>query len=790
MKTKLSYKSISEIGVQEKYIRKNHYNTIKTWWARRPITTSRALLINEILIRNNATNDLVDLVLLEDINPSNSVVSNFKTKYNTHDISVLDVFSGGGSIPFESQRLGFDTYSSELNPVAILLQETIFNSLLIKNYSNKLKIHGTKIIERLESKLSKYFQIDKVKPYVIFWSKVASCKNCGADLDLRRIEYLCKKNHKTVRIQSILSELKIISNEKTENKSSKDFICDSCETLHTFKDLKKFCQDNSFKHKPFAYCYAAQGKKYKIISPSEKEILDKYENDIDLEIENLKWLIPDEAVKAKSGVINPTIYELKKHRDFFSKRQLLILLSLIKEIIDEYASLKLHCEDNESKQIVNGLTSLIEFLCDWNSVSTMWIPQNEQTGRSLAGPGVGMKWDFIEINPFYSSGSNLRSKLERVCSTFSALGTVNPVKIHSGTSTCLPIKDQSIDIVLTDPPYYDSIDYTGLSEFFRPWFEMLIKNTYDKDINLKNNDRLEAIVELSSQSTKGHDHYKDIMTDVLNEIHRVMKSNGSCMLMYSHKTIEGWQVIADAFKNANLFVDECLPLEMERIARPRAMSYEALNGVIVFRAKKDQEQIKTTYSDVAQIKDRIVNGDMLESQVVIYLAGLACKEVTLSSKTFKEAYAYVTQMYQIANLENWIKGDLDDVTIAYLEGKLLGSLSNLDSRYREILIENGLVNGDKVTGLEFVSSVYFNRDTVLGKCSDIFDDFVYNSKTKVFIDKKAFNSVNTFFSILAGTQLTTVNKRTNNLEIKTSRMILSKLSLSDKLPFTYQPLLL
>lgn len=128
---KPTYKIIDQIGVHEKYIRRNHFNTIKVWWARRPITTMRFLLIKETLLKSNNENDLIESELISTLNPSLEILNDFISKYKTKQLSVLDVFSGGGSIPLESARLGFKTLSYELNPIAYLAQETIFNSLKI-----------------------------------------------------------------------------------------------------------------------------------------------------------------------------------------------------------------------------------------------------------------------------------------------------------------------------------------------------------------------------------------------------------------------------------------------------------------------------------------------------------------------------------------------------------------------------------------------------------------------------------------------------------------------------------
>jgi len=772
----IKYKQISEIGIREKYLRANHYNTIKVWWARRPITAARSLLIKEILKRNGTENELVDIELFAQINPSKKIFKDFKTKFKTDKLSVLDVFAGGASIPFESARLGCKTYSSELNPVASLLQETIFNSQSIENFPEKLKDSAYRVIDNAEQRIGKYFDINGINPYVIFWSKVGKCKSCGGDLDLRRFEYLSKRVKKPIRVIENGDELQLDRSFGNDEALQKEFICRNCKTPHSFKDIKEFCKTNSFRYSPFAVCYHGSKKDYKVISIQEKELLEVYDKQIEKDIQNLNHLIPDENVKSKTGVINPTIYDLKKVKDFFSNRQLIVLITVIDEIIKEYPFLVEKYNEIEAKQVVLGLTSLIEFLVDWNSVSTMWISQNEQTGRSLAGPGVGMKWDFIEVNPFSDNGSNLKSKIDRVCDTFEAIKFDNKISILKGSSTNLEIPSNSIDIVFTDPPYYDSIDYTGLSEFFRPWFEVLIRNTYDKNISLKNQDEFEAIVELSkSKDSKDHNHYKDIMTGVLSEVNRVLKEDGSVLLMYSHKTIEGWEVIAEAFRDSNLFVTECIPLEMERSARPRGMAYEALNGVITFRATKSNQNITTVQEDIQSIKNKIERGDMYESQVVIYLAAVACKESTLTGKPYKDCYLEITKMYQLTLIERWLKNDMDNVTVAYLDARLKNTLEDLNTEHLNILNLHELVKKDRVKSLDEIILNTHLESTLFGQAQVIYNDFKYNSKSKVIVDVRRKESITAFFSILAGTQLNTVSKRSNNSEVKTARLVLSKL---------------
>lgn len=773
MKVKLTGKLISEIGVKEKYLRKNHYNSLKVWWARRPVTAMRSLLIMEMLKRENKFYE-VEYDLISKTNPNSKYFKNFSEEFNTSELSVLDVFAGGGSIPFESSRLGFKTFSAELNPVASLLQESIFNSVGIFDFHKKLRKSGEGIIENLKLKYLKYFNINGVFPYVVYCSKTAKCLNCKSEIDLKRLKYLSKRKNKIIYFNELGDLIEGIEEDVSKEKR-RGFECHKCSFHNSYDDIKEYCKNNKLDYKPFAICYHnEEGKKvYRKINKNDLSILNNYKDSIKLELKKLNHLLPQNFITKKGGVINPTLYDLKQPYDYFTDRQLLILLGLIDEINKEYERLSKRYSNNVAKQVVLGLTSLVEFLVDWNSKGTMWISQNEQTGRSLAGPGVGMKWDFIEVNPFYNSGSNLKSKLDRVCNTFHAIGLKNKVEIIKGSSASLPIKDRSIDIVLTDPPYFDSIDYTGLSEFFRPWFEMILRNTFEASANLENDHRSEAIVDLANggKNGKNQDHYQGLMTDVLNEVNRVLKNEGKALMLYSHKTFEGWKVIGEAIKDANLFIDECLPLEMERIARPRAMSFEALNGVIVFKMQKGKAKIKSVKENIENIDAEVQKGEILESHKVIYLASLACKDMVLNSKSFEQAYKDVVLYYSKITISR--KTNIfDDITKSYLT-KYLGE-KDVDL---ELLVSNGLcsTNGDKIYQLHEVDTKLLSKSSQLYSAIKLFKEFQSNNKTKALIEEDEREVMIQLFSILSGLNLNTVSKRSNNEIVKVSRLILSKI---------------
>ena len=652
----LSYKRISQLGVSEKYIRRKHYNSIKVWWARRPIRAMRALLIKEIIKSEEIPDNLI-----EEINPTNNELPDFQRKHNTAKLKVLDCFSGGGSIPFESARLGCETWSVELNPVAALMQRSIFNSMGWKEYPSALRREGGEIIQQLKKKYAHLFELENFTINTLFWGRTVVCPNCHKTVSLNRLKFLRKKKDFILYHEDKKGRIIVFNDIPEQRKSGRKnaFKCQACNYDLSFDFIKQYCKEKTLDHELLVLSYYDKKRKsYTIADRAINSQLNKKNAFIKRELIQLDNWLPNGEVLLKTGIINPTLYDLKKAHNFFNKRQLLLLLALIKEICDGYPTMINAYGKENAERLILGLTALVEFLVDWNSTGTMWIPQNEQSGRSLAGPGVPMKWDYVEINPFADKGANFSSKLNRVCDSLEAIQFDNNIHLINASATNLKIKTASIDIVMTDPPYYDSIDYTALSEFFRPWFEQLIRRTYDPKVNLKNNLDLEAIASLAgnSRDLRSEEHYVNIMSEVLCEVHRVMKQDGKLLLLYSHKSLTGWRAVARAFKNAGLFISSCHPIDMERSARPRSIEAKALNGVVLLKAKKTIKNINSIEYDLTQLQNELDTSEIVPEQIGIYLASLACKNYLMSSNEFDHCYRQVIRIYEELMLD---KSDSD-----------------------------------------------------------------------------------------------------------------------------------
>ena len=225
---------VSRHAAREKSIRHGHPSTLHLWWARRPLASSRAVLLALLLpdpcdahcpedfkqqarkilraVRQPPTNDAeLRQGLL-------SFIANFANWKNAADRTHLDVsralvkaahgeepplvvdpFAGGGSIPLEALRLGCEAFASDLNPVACLILKVMLEDIPRHGpeLAEELRRVGGEIKQQAEQELADLYPKDPdgATPIAYLWARTVRCEapNCGAEIPLMRSLWLCKK---------------------------------------------------------------------------------------------------------------------------------------------------------------------------------------------------------------------------------------------------------------------------------------------------------------------------------------------------------------------------------------------------------------------------------------------------------------------------------------------------------------------------------------------------------------------------------------------------------------------
>ena len=365
--------------------------------------------------------------------------------------------------------------------------------------------------------------------------------------------------------------------------------------------------------------------------------------------------LPKSLLPKWSGIVNPAIYGIQTHSDFVNGRQRVVLLLLIKGLKDEIQRLNKEQNYNTSRYVISILTSYIDQLVDWNCRFSMWIPQNEQVGRSFCGPGISMLWDYIETDPVLNGPANLWSKLNRiVAGTKSIIQFQNKVHVLHGHAQALNFPNEFFDAIVTDPPYYDNIFYTILADFFYVWKRLVLKNIdadlFDTEIT---NDSKELVASKfrSGTAKKAHEEYCEQLTLALHEAERVLKPDGIFSFLYSHSSLNGWEAVLRAFRATNFRITSVQPLSIERRQRPRAMTSQAVNTCITFIAHKDETKKKSESIEKQKEKIRQNYGDFASRLISV---GWDEKDVALA--------VFANGVGMLANLKE-IDEDFSDIDV-------------------------------------------------------------------------------------------------------------------------------
>ena len=225
---------VSKHAAREKSIRHGHPSTLHLWWARRPLASSRAVLLALLLPDpcdehcpedfKQQAREILRAVRQPPANDAGlrqgllSFIANFADWKNAADRTHLDVsralvkaahgeepplvvdpFAGGGSIPLEALRLGCEAFASDLNPVACLILKVILEDIPRHGLglAEELRRVGGEIKQQAEQELANLYPKDPdgATPIAYLWARTVRCEapNCGAEIPLMRSFWLCKK---------------------------------------------------------------------------------------------------------------------------------------------------------------------------------------------------------------------------------------------------------------------------------------------------------------------------------------------------------------------------------------------------------------------------------------------------------------------------------------------------------------------------------------------------------------------------------------------------------------------
>ncbi len=315
--------------------------------------------------------------------------------------------------------------------------------------------------------------------------------------------------------------------------------------------------------------------------------------------ERLLSVVPDEPTpNERARSISIRLYGVESWGQMFNDRQALALITLgqqIRAVRDLLAA-----EDEAYARAI----ALYLIRCGQPALSldsctaTTWDAGYRKISSTFARHDIQMTWDYAEANPFSGQAASWKSQCEGLLCCPSAIWSAmdaTPATVRLGSAARLPAEwTGQFDAVICDPPYYDSVTYADLSDFFYPWHKRIVGDDYPEafvtEVTPKDEELVQEAIYHGGTKATAKQFYEDGMAQAFAEMHRVLRDDGIAVIMFAHKQSSAWETLVAALVRAGFQVTASWPLNTEgrRLQSYRAVAL-ASSVYLVCRKRVDGE---------------------------------------------------------------------------------------------------------------------------------------------------------------------------------------------------------
>jgi len=505
---------------------------------------------------------------------------------------------------------------------------------------------GKWVLEEARKELEQFYpkDADGSIPVGYIWARTLPCQNpaCGAEIPLMRQTWLAKKENRKIALKLIPNresqrvDVKIVeaNGEPIDFSPEEGTVarahvrCPLCGGTMDDKTTRRLFREGKSGQRLMAVVLHhpdRPGKTYRL--PTERD-LEAYRAAEAALVEARHRLaqdwgidpVPDEPLPYDPRNIWITPYfpdDLQKFGSLFNPRQKLALLTFADKVRQAHAQLLAQSAEPEfAKAMVTYLALIFNGVIDHCSSVCQWRGGTEDTGHTFGRQALPMNWDYAEINPFSASTGSWASMAEKTLRVLAHLTRIPPANPQSasatvvhGTATALPWPDNFFDAVLTDPPYYDNVNYSALSDFFYVWLKRTVGDLYPELFATPLTPKSEEIVQDPNRQggrEAARAFFEQRLTQAFREIHRVLKPDGIAVIVFAHKTTEAWETVINALLEAGLYMTASWPIHTEMQARLNAQETASLASSIYMVCRKRTTREVGEYPQVRkEIDERV-----------------------------------------------------------------------------------------------------------------------------------------------------------------------------------------
>jgi len=556
--------------------------------------------------------------------------------------AVVDPFAGGGSIPLEAQRLGLESHASDLNPLAVLINKALIeippkfagwspvfpgvaeeqSSWLraeglaadVQHYGQWLRDEAEKRIGHLYPKVTAPGGTEHT---VIAWkwARTIISPNPANPIETPLVNswWLSKKKGKEAWVKATVVDGQVQYEvqhnadgpkgdaDGTVNRRGAVSIADG-----TPIDLK-YVRSEARAGRMGVHLIAvvADGGKGRLyISPNNKHI----------DIANVPS--PDDVPAGEvfdwPGRINVYRYGMTEWANLFTNRQL-VALTTLSDLVSEVRSKVLEdalaagipagerLEDGGvdaeayADAVATYLALAVSRTTDYSSNLCSWHNTGQKMRNLFSRQAIPMVWDYAEANLFSNSSGNFLGQVEWVSK---AIGKAPAKSAGEVRQISAMSRDYADLVVSTDPPYYDNIGYSDLSDFFYVWLRKSLRTIHPSVVGTMLTPKADELV-ANPYRHNGKQGAEKFFIEGFNSVfHRIREDDANpdvpMTVYYAYKQQDsgkdgtsstGWHTLLDGLIQSGWEITATWPMRSELKNRMLSQGTNALASSILLACR-------------------------------------------------------------------------------------------------------------------------------------------------------------------------------------------------------------
>ncbi|WP_419705842.1 DUF1156 domain-containing protein [Promicromonospora sp. NFX87] len=451
--------------------------------------------------------------------------------------AILDPFAGGGTIPLEAQRLGLEAHASDLNPVAVLINKALIEippkfagrapvfpgaaesrmgdwpratglAEDIRRYGAWMRDRAQERIGHLYPKATitdeKSGMSTEATVIAWIWARTVTCPNpaCGIEMPLVRSWWLGKKKGKEAYVvPTVVDDAKAPSGRRVEFSIGHDRVkapsaagdgtmargtgtCIACGTPADSKYIRGQATSVGLGAQLMAMVAEGNRRRSYVASSAHHAQAAVVKRPADT---------PDQLVTTPNHDVDRLpMYGMPRWSDAFTNRQLTALTTfsdLVGEarervLVDTAASGLPHgtrLADGGSGAkayadvVATYLAMGVSKAADMNNALASWKATMDQSIALFRRQAIPMVWDHAETNPLSDHAGGVTVSLVGMAKVLDRLRIGPRADVTQADAATLPYAEA---VISTDPPYYDNIGYSDLSDFFYVWLRRSLRSIH------------------------------------------------------------------------------------------------------------------------------------------------------------------------------------------------------------------------------------------------------------------------------------------------------------------------